>query len=186
MSLLERIDSPADLKGLSIEDLERVCAELRQYIIDVVTQIGGHFGSSLGAVELTVGLHYVFDTPRDRIVWDVGHQAYGHKVLTGRREALKRIRQAGGISGFPKRSSLFTTQGAPMSMSCILYQKDATLLADLLDLCCLRTDYSANVDQDDRLGVFGKAPFETLSVKTQVVGSITKYYLTAGHDIKRI
>ena len=104
MPLLDKIDSPADLRGLSLEELEQVCAELRQYIIDVVTRIGGHFGSSLGAVELTVGLHTVFDTPRDRIVWDVGHQAYGHKALTGRREELKHIRQAGGISGFPKRT----------------------------------------------------------------------------------
>ena len=104
MSLLETIDSPDDLKSLSIEELHQVCAELRQYIIDVVTEIGGHFGSSLGAAELTVALHHLYNTPQDKIVWDVGHQAYGHKVLTGRREALKTIRQPGGISGFPLRS----------------------------------------------------------------------------------
>ena len=96
--------SPDDLKSLSIEELHQVCAELRQYIIDVVTEIGGHFGSSLGAAELTVALHHLYNTPQDKIVWDVGHQAYGHKVLTGRREALKTIRQPGGISGFPMRS----------------------------------------------------------------------------------
>ena len=100
MSLLETINSPDDLKSLSIEELHQVCAELRQYIIDVVTEIGGHFGSSLGAAELTVALHHLYNTPQDKIVWDVGHQAYGHKVLTGRREALKTIRQPGGISGF--------------------------------------------------------------------------------------
>ena len=104
MSLLQSIDSPADLKHLSIPELQQVADELRAYIIDVVTAIGGHFGSSLGANELAVALHAVFDTPEDRIVWDVGHQTYGHKVLTGRREALKKIRKANGISGFPKRS----------------------------------------------------------------------------------
>ena len=104
MSLLEKIDSPDDLKPLSIEELQQVCTELRQYIIDVVTEIGGHFGSSLGAAELTVALHHVYNTPQDKIVWDVGHQAYGHKILTGRREALKTIRQPGGISGFPLRT----------------------------------------------------------------------------------
>ncbi len=104
MSLLETINTPADLKKRSIEELEQICIELRQYIIDVITEIGGHFGSSLGATELTVALHHIFDAPKDKIVWDVGHQAYGHKVLTGRREALKTIRQPGGLSGFPLRT----------------------------------------------------------------------------------
>jgi 1-deoxy-D-xylulose-5-phosphate synthase len=104
MSLLETIESPADLRKLNLTELQQVADELRTYIIEVVTSIGGHFGSSLGANELTVALHAVFDTPEDRIVWDVGHQTYGHKVLTGRREALKGIRKAYGISGFPKRS----------------------------------------------------------------------------------
>ena len=93
MTLLEKIDSPADLKKLSQEQLDTLCIELRLYIIDVVHKIGGHFGSSLGATELTVALHYLYNTPKDKIVWDVGHQAYGHKVLTGRREDLKTIRQ---------------------------------------------------------------------------------------------
>lgn len=104
MPLLETINSPDDLKPLSMDELQQVCMELRQYIIDVITEIGGHFGSSLGAAELTVALHHVYNTPHDKIVWDVGHQAYGHKVLTGRREALKTIRQPGGISGFPLRA----------------------------------------------------------------------------------
>jgi 1-deoxy-D-xylulose-5-phosphate synthase len=104
MSLLENINTPAALRHLSVDELEQVCKELRQYIIDVVTEIGGHFGSSLGATELTVALHHIYDTPKDKLVWDVGHQAYGHKVLTGRRDALKTIRQPGGISGFPLRS----------------------------------------------------------------------------------
>ena len=85
--LLSRIDSPADLRKLAVDKLPAVCDELRKYIIDVLSERPGHLGASLGAVELTVALHYVFDTPDDRIVWDVGHQAYSHKILTGRREA---------------------------------------------------------------------------------------------------
>ena len=99
--LLESIDSPDDLRRLPQEALPEVCAELRQYIIDVLSENPGHLGASLGTVELTVALHYVFRTPYDRIVWDVGHQAYGHKILTGRREAFRTLRTEGGISGFP-------------------------------------------------------------------------------------
>lgn len=99
--LLEQIRYPADLRALPVDKLEEVCAELRQYIIDVLSNTPGHLGASLGTVELTVALHYVFNTPYDRIVWDVGHQAYGHKILTGRREAFPTLRQFHGISGFP-------------------------------------------------------------------------------------
>lgn len=99
--LLNRIHFPADLHQLSEEQLPEVCAELRQYIIDVLSENPGHLGASLGTVELTVALHYVFNAPYDRIVWDVGHQAYGHKILTGRREAFHTLRKFGGISGFP-------------------------------------------------------------------------------------
>ena len=99
--LLSRIDSPADLRKLAVDKLPAVCDELRKYIIDVLSERPGHLGASLGAVELTVALHYVFDTPDDRIVWDVGHQAYSHKILTGRREAFHTLRQFGGIGGFP-------------------------------------------------------------------------------------
>ena len=100
-SLLNKIDSPKDLKGVSIDDLPLVCDELRQYIIEQLATNPGHLGSSLGVVELTVALHYVFNTPYDRIVWDVGHQAYGHKILTGRREAFKTNRMFKGLCGFP-------------------------------------------------------------------------------------
>jgi 1-deoxy-D-xylulose-5-phosphate synthase len=100
---LNKIDSPADLKKIPREDLPKVAVELRDYLITVVSKVGGHLASSLGAVELTLALHYIFDTPKDKIVWDVGHQAYGHKVLTGRRDRLPTIRQYGGISGFPVR-----------------------------------------------------------------------------------
>lgn len=100
-SILARIDSPADLRTLSQEELPSVAEELRRCIIDTLAVNPGHFASSMGAVELTVALHYVFNTPRDRIVWDVGHQAYAHKLLTGRRERFNTLRQLGGLSGFP-------------------------------------------------------------------------------------
>ncbi|MDR1763316.1 MAG: 1-deoxy-D-xylulose-5-phosphate synthase [Dysgonamonadaceae bacterium] len=101
INLLKQIDYPADLRRLPIEQLDEVCKELRQYIIEVLAENPGHFASSLGTVELTVALHYAFNTPYDRIVWDVGHQAYGHKILTGRREQFKTLRKLDGISGFP-------------------------------------------------------------------------------------
>jgi len=102
--LLANINSPADLKKVPFDQLEKVCNELRDYIIDTVAVHGGHFGASLGVVELTTALHYVFDAPKDQIIWDVGHQAYGHKILTGRREIFHTNRKYKGISGFPKRS----------------------------------------------------------------------------------
>src|SRR6187455_937918 len=101
--LLQTINSPEDLKKLSREKLHQVCDELRQYIIDVVSVHGGHFGASLGVVELTVALHYIYNAPEDQLVWDVGHQAYGHKILTGRRDQFHTLRQYEGISGFPRR-----------------------------------------------------------------------------------
>ena len=103
-ALLQTINSPADLKQLPREKLHQVCDELRQYIIDVVSVHGGHFAASLGVVELTVALHYIFNTPYDQLVWDVGHQAYGHKILTGRRDNFITNRKYNGLSGFPKRS----------------------------------------------------------------------------------
>lgn len=101
--LLKKINSPADLKKLDQAQLVQLCDELRHFIIDNVSVYGGHFGASLGVVELTVALHYVFNTPYDQLVWDVGHQAYGHKILTGRKDAFHTNRMYGGISGFPKR-----------------------------------------------------------------------------------
>lgn len=102
--LLSRIESPEDLKKLDQAQLVKLCDELRQFIVDNVSVYGGHFGASLGVIELTVALHYVFNTPKDQLVWDVGHQAYGHKILTGRRDIFHTNRLYGGISGFPKRS----------------------------------------------------------------------------------
>lgn len=118
--LLQTIDSPDDLKKLSREKLHQVCDELRQYIIDVVSVHGGHFGASLGVVELTTALHYVYNTPYDQLVWDVGHQAYGHKILTGRRDIFPTNRKYKGISGFPKRSeSEYDTFGVGHSSTSI-------------------------------------------------------------------
>jgi 1-deoxy-D-xylulose-5-phosphate synthase len=102
--LLDRIDVPADLRRLPESDLRQLADELRTELIDAVSITGGHFGAGLGVVELTVALHYVFDTPSDRLIWDVGHQAYPHKILTGRRDRIRTIRQGGGLSGFTKRS----------------------------------------------------------------------------------
>lgn len=101
IELLKQINFPADLRKLPVEKLPEVCAEIRRFLIDSLAHNPGHFGSSMGAVELTVALHYVFDTPYDRIVWDVGHQAYGHKILTGRRERFDTCRKLNGLSGFP-------------------------------------------------------------------------------------
>ncbi len=118
--LLKYIDSPADLKKLDRKQLHQVADELRQYIIDVVSVHGGHFAASLGVVELTVALHYVFNTPYDQLVWDVGHQAYGHKILTGRRDNFSSNRKYKGLSGFPKRSeSEYDTFGVGHSSTSI-------------------------------------------------------------------
>lgn len=118
--LLSTLNSPDDLKKLSREQLHQLCDELRQYIIDVVSVHGGHFGASLGVVELTVALHYIYNTPYDQLVWDVGHQAYGHKILTGRRNSFITNRKYKGISGFPKRSeSEYDTFGVGHSSTSI-------------------------------------------------------------------
>ena len=118
--LLSRIDVPADLRRLQRGQLRQVADEVRQAVVDTVSQTGGHFGSNLGSVELTVALHYVFDTPHDRLVWDVGHQTYPHKILTGRRERMHTLRQLGGVSGFPRREeSEYDTFGVGHSSTSI-------------------------------------------------------------------
>ncbi|NCQ17338.1 MAG: 1-deoxy-D-xylulose-5-phosphate synthase [Ignavibacteria bacterium] len=112
-NILDKINSPADIRLLEIHELKELCADIRQYMVDVISEIGGHFGGGLGTVELTVALHRVFNTPKDLLVWDTGHQAYPHKIVTGRKEELKKIRQFGGISGFLKRNeSEYDTFGA--------------------------------------------------------------------------
>src|SRR6185295_8486210 len=102
--LLDTVDSPAALRKLDSGALPNLARELRAFVLASVAKTGGHLSSNLGTIELTIALHYVFDTPRDRIVWDVGHQTYAHKILTGRRADMSRLRMAGGPSGFPRRS----------------------------------------------------------------------------------
>ena len=130
--LLSKINSPSDLRKLNKIDLPQVSEELRQFIIDVVSEKGGHFGASLGVVELTVALHYTFNTPEDQLVWDVGHQAYGHKILTGRRDVFHTNRIYKGISGFPKRSeSVYDTFGVGHSSTSISAALGMSLASEL-------------------------------------------------------
>ncbi|NLC37023.1 MAG: 1-deoxy-D-xylulose-5-phosphate synthase [Alcaligenaceae bacterium] len=121
---LEQIQSPADLRRLDRRELKELADQLRQFVLQSVSRTGGHLSSNLGTVELTIALHHVFNTPDDRLVWDVGHQSYPHKILTGRREAMAKLRQAGGISGFPKRSEseydAFGTAHSSTSISAVL------------------------------------------------------------------
>ncbi|WP_345191071.1 1-deoxy-D-xylulose-5-phosphate synthase N-terminal domain-containing protein, partial [Gluconacetobacter tumulicola] len=118
--LLDRVSAPRDLRNLSVDQLRQLAEELRAETVDAVSTTGGHLGASLGVVELTVALHAVFDTPDDRIIWDVGHQAYPHKILTGRRERVRTLRQPGGLSGFTRRSeSAYDPFGAAHSSTSI-------------------------------------------------------------------
>ena len=118
--LLDKVNGPEDIKGFSVEELKSLCAEIRDYMIECCSTNPGHLGSSLGAVELIVGLHYIYDAPEDKLVFDVGHQAYAHKILTGRREIFRENRKRDGISGFPKRSeSVYDVFGAGHSSTSI-------------------------------------------------------------------
>ena len=122
--MLEKINSPEDLKKLNIEEKEQLAKEIREYILNVVSENGGHLASNLGVVELTIALHSVFNVPTDKIVWDVGHQTYVHKILTGRREQLKTIRKLDGLAGFPKTNEsdcdCFNTGHSSTSISAAL------------------------------------------------------------------
>ena len=131
-SLLSRIDSPADLRRLSRAELKTLAVELRDFVLQSVSRTGGHLSSNLGTVELTIALHYVFDTPNDRLVWDVGHQTYPHKILTGRRERMHTLRQLGGVSGFPRRDeSVYDTFGTAHSSTSISAALGMALAAKL-------------------------------------------------------
>src|ERR1051326_2770076 len=113
MEILQHINSPADLRRLRLDQLPEVADEIRTFILETMSRVGGHTGASLGAIELAVALHYALDTPHDRLVWDVGHHAYAHKILTGRRDFVPTIKQYGGISGFLRRDeSEYDTFGA--------------------------------------------------------------------------
>lgn len=130
--MLDRVTTPADMRGMSVPDLRQLSDELRREVVEAVAQTGGHLGSSLGVVELTVALHAVFDTPHDKLIWDVGHQCYPHKVLTGRRDRMSTLRQEGGISGFTKRSeSEYDPFGAAHSSTSISAALGFTLGRDL-------------------------------------------------------
>src|SRR5678815_2626810 len=122
--LLETVDDPADIRTFDRKQLAQLATELRSFIVDTVAATGGHLSSNLGTVELTVALHYVFDTPADRLIWDVGHQTYGHKILTGRRADMASLRRHGGPSGFPRRAEseydAFGTAHASTSISAAL------------------------------------------------------------------
>src|SRR6058998_3475182 len=143
--LLDTVDIPADIRRLNQSQLRQLADELRQETIDAVSITGGHLGAGLGVVELTVALHYLFDTPRDRIVWDVGHQAYPHKILTGRRDRIRTLRMGGGLSGFTKRaeseydpfgaahSSTSISAGLGMAVARDLAGKDNNVIAVIGD-----------------------------------------------------
>ena len=132
--LLDTIDSPANLRALPREQLPQLTDELRAFLVESVSKTGGHLSSNLGTVELTVALHYVFDTPTDRLVWDVGHQTYAHKALTGRRTGMERLRMKDGVSGFPRRSeSEYDTFGVGHS---------STSISAALGICLLYTSPS--------------------------------------------
>jgi 1-deoxy-D-xylulose-5-phosphate synthase len=134
MSSLKKIKSPKDLKKLSLKDLRTLNNELRNYTINTVSKTGGHLGASLGVVELTVALHYVFNTPKDKIIWDVGHQTYPHKILTGRRNKIHTLRKKNGLSGFTKRSeSVYDPFGAAHSSTSISANLGVTAARDLLN-----------------------------------------------------
>src|ERR1700710_875481 len=153
--LLDRIKTPHDLRKVPEAKLQDVADELRSEMIDAVSVTGGHLGAGLGVVELTVALHYVFDTPRDRIIWDVGHQAYPHKILTGRRDRIRTLRQGGGLSGFTKRSeSEYDPFGAAHSSTSISAGLGMAVSRDLKDARYAATNENERraqgLERDDR------------------------------------
>jgi 1-deoxy-D-xylulose-5-phosphate synthase len=156
--VLPRVNDPADLRALSSEDLEQLCGELRKELWETITAVGGHLAASLGVVELTVALHYVYQTPTDKLVWDVGHQSYIHKILTGRRQQLPTIRQLGGLSGFLKRNeSEYDTFGAGHASTSISAAYGMAVARDLLG-----DDYSVAAIIGDG-GMTGGLAYEALN-----------------------
>src|SRR5438045_6274034 len=132
--LLDAVHFPADMRGLAKEQLPQLADELRQEIVSAVSVTGGHLGSALGVIELTTALHYVFNTPEDKLIWDVGHQAYPHKIITGRRDRIRTLRQGGGLSGFTRRAESeydpFGAARGSTSISAALGFAIATKLSD--------------------------------------------------------
>src|SRR5665648_973727 len=133
--LLDRVRTPEDMRTLTDAELKQLADELRQETISAVSATGGHLGAGLGVIELTVALHHVFDTPRDKVIWDVGHQAYPHKILTGRRDRIRTLRQGGGLSGFTKRAeSVYDPFGAAHSSTSISAGLGMAVARDLKDV----------------------------------------------------
>jgi len=163
MNLLGNINSPKDLKALKPQELVQLAGEIRQFMIDLVSKTGGHLAPSLGAVDFTIALHYCLDLPKDTIVWDVGHQAYCHKMLTGRKEKFHTLRQKGGISGFPNvNESIYD----PFTVG-----HGSTSISSALGLCCARDlkgsdDKVVAVIGDGSLG--GGMAFEGLNHAGQI------------------
>src|SRR5215217_7600578 len=168
MTLLESINSPADLRALSPDQLRTVADEIRAYILETMSRVGGHTGASLGAVELAVALHYAFNTPHDRLVWDVGHQAYAHKILTGRRDLLPTVKQYGGISGFLRRDeSEYDTFGAGHA---------STSLSAALGMAAARTQLGQDFDVVAVIGdgaMTGGMVYEALNNAGEIEEKIT-------------
>ena len=137
LRILDKIESLKNLRELKTSELPQLAQELRNFIIDIVATKEGHLGASLGVVELTIAIHYIFNTPKDKLIWDVGHQAYGHKILTGRKNIFDTNRQLGGISGFPKMSEseydAFGTGHSSTSISAILCMAFASILKGIND-----------------------------------------------------
>src|SRR6204780_3208500 len=145
-ALLDRVQYPADLRNLDPRQLRQLADELRSETIDAVSVTGGHLGASLGVIELTVAIHAIFDTPRDRLLWDVGHQAYPHKILTGRRDRIRTLRQGDGLSGFTKRSeSVYDPFGAAHRSTSISAALGYAVARDLKD-----ARYAAADEQERR------------------------------------
>ena len=141
--ILENINFPSDIKKLSQSDLKILVKEVREEMIDAVSETGGHLGAGLGVVELTVALHYVFNTPNDKLIWDVGHQSYPHKILTGRKDKIRTLRQANGLSGFTKRSeSEYDPFGAAHSSTSISSALGIAIANKLFQIIALQDKYS--------------------------------------------
>ena len=165
---LNQINFPVDLKKISEADLVTVADELRQETINAVSETGGHLGASLGVVELTVALHYVFNTPKDKLIWDVGHQSYPHKILTGRKDKIRTLRQGGGISGFTKRQeSEYDPFGAAHSSTSISSAFTISEKSSTTDSSCGATFVieSINVSNKKELFLFSTTILRYLPVK---------------------
>ena len=148
-SVLDRVSSPADMKGLTSRELGRLAAELREETISAVSVTGGHLGASLGVVELTIAIHATFDTPRDKLIFDVGHQCYPHKILTGRRDRIRTLRQGGGLSGFTKRAeSEYDPFGAAHSSTSISAESAYWRMG--CPVCSTRNAWRASISSESR------------------------------------